>query len=99
MARTVTSRVQNAQESLMQLFFWMADGLLAGWLTGKVMSSEGRDHVMDVMAGISGGMAGGLIVAAARLPFQGKIILANVAALAGAVIMTFLTRVIRGKRE
>jgi uncharacterized membrane protein YeaQ/YmgE (transglycosylase-associated protein family) len=83
----------------MQLFFWIADGLLAGWLTGKMMSSKGRDLMMDVGMGISGGMAGGLIVEAARLTVQGKMIFTNLAALAGAVIMAFLMRVIWGRQE
>jgi uncharacterized membrane protein YeaQ/YmgE (transglycosylase-associated protein family) len=83
----------------MQLFLWIAEGLLAGWLTGKMMSSKGRDLMMDIGMGISGGMAGGLIVEAARLTVQGKMIFTNLAALAGAVIMAFLTRVIGGRPE
>ena len=81
------------------MFFWIAEGLLAGWLTGKMMSSKGRDLTMDIGMGIFGGMAGGLIVEAVRLTVQGKMIFTNLAALAGAVIMAFLTRVIRGRRE
>jgi len=54
---------------------------------------------MDIGMGIFGGMAGGLIVEAVRLTVQGKMIFTNLAALAGAVIMAFLTRVIRGRRE
>lgn len=83
----------------MQLFFWVLDGLLAGWLTGKFMSSEGRDLVMDVVMGISGGMAGGFLVAAMHLTIHGKMIFTNLAALAGAIILTFLTRIIGGRRE
>ena len=83
----------------MQLLFWVADGLLAGWLTGKFMSSEGRDLVMDIVMGISGGMAGGFIVVAAQLPVHGQMTFTNLAALAGAVIMTVLTRIIGGRRE
>lgn len=89
----------HSLENLMQLFFWIAARLVAGWLTGKIMSSKGRDLIMDMGMGISGGMAGGLIVEAARLTVQGKMIFTNLAALAGAVLMAFLTRVIRGRRE
>jgi uncharacterized membrane protein YeaQ/YmgE (transglycosylase-associated protein family) len=83
----------------MQLLFWVADGLLAGWLTGKSMSSEGRDLVMDIVMGIAGGVAGGFIVAMAHLPVHGKMIFTSLAALAGAVILTVLARIIGGRRE
>lgn len=83
----------------MQLFFWVLDGLVGGWITGKIMSSEGRDLVMDIVMGISGGAAGGFIVGAMHPAVQGKMIFTNVAALVGAVILTFLTRIIGGRRE
>ncbi len=83
----------------MQLLFWIAVGLLAGWLTGKITSSKGRDLLMDIAMGIAGGMAGGLIVEGARLTVQGKMVFTNLAAIAGAVIMAFLSRVIRRRRR
>lgn len=83
----------------MQLLFWIADGVLAGWVAGKIMSSEGRDLVMDIVMGIAGGVAGGFIVVAAGLPFLGRMIFTNLAALTGAVIMTVLTRILGGRRE
>lgn len=64
----------------MHLLFWIAGGLLAGWLTGKMMSSEGRDMVMDLVMGLAGGLAGGFIVAAG-LPVRGKMIFTDLAAM------------------
>jgi uncharacterized membrane protein YeaQ/YmgE (transglycosylase-associated protein family) len=83
----------------MQLFFWVLDGVVGGWLTSKIMSSEGRDLVMDIVMGISGGAAGGFIVAAMHPSVQGKMIFTNLAAVVGAVVLSFLTRIIGGRRE
>lgn len=82
----------------MHLLFWMAGGLFAGWLTGKTMSSEGRDVVMDLVMGLAGGMAGGFIVSATAL-VQGKMIFTDLAAIAGGVILTGLARIVAGRRE
>jgi uncharacterized membrane protein YeaQ/YmgE (transglycosylase-associated protein family) len=82
----------------MQLFFWIMDGLVAGWLTGKIMSGERRDLLMATIMGVAGGMAAGFIVNVAGLPVQGKMIYTNLAAIIGAVILTALSRVATGRR-
>jgi uncharacterized membrane protein YeaQ/YmgE (transglycosylase-associated protein family) len=83
----------------MQLFFWIAGGLLAGWVTGKVMGSQGRDVVMDLVMGLAGAVAGGFVVSAMGLPVQGAMIFTDLAAIAGGVILTALARIIGGRRE
>jgi uncharacterized membrane protein YeaQ/YmgE (transglycosylase-associated protein family) len=52
----------------MQLLFWIMDGLVASWLTGKMVSDQGRDLLMDTIMGVGGGVAGGFIVNVAGLP-------------------------------
>ena len=52
----------------MQLLFWIMDGLVASWLTGKAMSDEGRDLLMDTIMGVTGAVGGGFIVSVAGLP-------------------------------
>ena len=83
----------------MQLFLWIVDGLVAGWLTGKIMSGEGRDLLMDAIMGVAGGVAGGFMVNVAGLPVQGKMIYTNLVAIIGAVILTALSRVATGRRD
>jgi uncharacterized membrane protein YeaQ/YmgE (transglycosylase-associated protein family) len=82
----------------MQFVFWIVDGLAAGWLTGKAMSAEGRDLMMDVLMGVVGGLAGGFLIQVAGLPVHGKVIYANVAAILGAVVLTTLSRVATQRR-
>ena len=82
----------------MQLLFWIMDGLVASWLTGKMMSDRGRDLLMDTIRGVAGGVAGGFIANVAGLPVQGKMIYTNLAAIMGAVVLTALSRVVMGRR-
>jgi uncharacterized membrane protein YeaQ/YmgE (transglycosylase-associated protein family) len=77
------------------LLFWIIDGLAAGWLTGKIMSSEGHDRVMDTVMGV----AGGFLFSATHLLVRGMIIYTNLAAILGAVILTVLSRYVGGRRE
>lgn len=74
------------------------DGLAAGWLTGKAMSAEGRDLMMDVLTGIVGGVGGGFLIQVAGLPVQGKMIYTNLAAILGAVVLTTLSRIVTQRR-
>lgn len=82
----------------MQLLFWLLDGLAAGWLTGKFLSSDGRDQVMDIVMGVAGGVGGGSLFSAAHL-VQGKMIYTNVAAVLGAAMMVALSRIQGRRRE
>ena len=84
--------------NVMQLPFWIMDGLVAGWLTGKIMSGRGRDLLMATIMGVAGGVAGGFIVNVAGLPVQGRMIYTNLAAILGAVVLTALSRVATGRR-
>jgi uncharacterized membrane protein YeaQ/YmgE (transglycosylase-associated protein family) len=82
----------------MQLLFWIVDGLAAGWLTGKLISSAGHDRVMELMMAIAGGVGAGFLFSAAHL-VQGKMIYANVAAVLGAAMMVALSRILGARRE
>jgi uncharacterized membrane protein YeaQ/YmgE (transglycosylase-associated protein family) len=83
----------------MQLLIWIFDGLAAGWLTGQLVSGNGRQLMMETMMGVAGAVGGGFIVSAVGLPVQGKMIFANLAAVLGAVLMTALARLIATKQQ
>ncbi|HKN61853.1 MAG TPA: hypothetical protein VJW93_11785 [Candidatus Acidoferrales bacterium] len=82
----------------MQFVFWIVDGLAAGWLTGKAMSADGRELMMDVLMGVMGGVGGGFLIQVAGLPVQGKMIYTNLAAILGAVVLTTLSRIATQRR-
>ena len=79
--------------------WWIIVGLIAGWLRGKIMSGGGYGPIMDIIIGIIGALLGGFIMshifgAAA----SGGLIYSIVVALFGAIILTFLLRLItRGR--
>jgi uncharacterized membrane protein YeaQ/YmgE (transglycosylase-associated protein family) len=87
------------KEKFMHVLLWVIDGLVAGWVTGKVMAGEGRDLVMDMVMGVAGAVAGAFLFSAAHLLVRGAMIYTNVAAILGAVILASLSRSLSGRRE
>jgi uncharacterized membrane protein YeaQ/YmgE (transglycosylase-associated protein family) len=81
------------------LLFWTIDGLVAGWLTGKVMSAGGRDLWMDAIMGTVGGVAAGFIVNVSGFLVNGRMIYTNLAAALGAALLTVFARFVAGRRE
>jgi len=83
----------------MPLLFWIMDGLVAGWLTGKMMAGEGGDSLMDTLMGLAGAVAGGFMVSAATLHGPSTMLDANLAAIQGALVLTALHRLFTGRRQ
>jgi uncharacterized membrane protein YeaQ/YmgE (transglycosylase-associated protein family) len=74
-------------------------GAGAGWVSGKIMSAEGRDLVMDAVMGLTGGLAGGFIAGAVGQGLHGNLFYTGLASIVGAVGLTVLSRAFRGRRE
>jgi len=77
----------------------VVEGAAGGWVAGKIMSGAGRDLVLDVVMGVAGGVAGGLIAGASGQRFHGNIVNTSLAAIAGAVTLTILSRLFGGRQE
>ena len=79
---------------------WVIIGLLAGWLTGKIMKGSGFGFLMDMVVGLIGALIGGFI--SSHLGFGGigehGLIISIVIAVAGAILLTMLLRLITGDR-
>ncbi|MGA7155966.1 MAG: GlsB/YeaQ/YmgE family stress response membrane protein [Acidobacteriaceae bacterium] len=79
------------------ILWWIIVGLIAGWLTGKVMKGSGFGVIGDIIIGILGALAGGFIFS--HLGFgPGGMIYSIIVAFIGAVILTWLFRLITGNR-
>ena len=74
--------------------FWILVGLIAGWLTGKLMSGEGYGPIMDIVVGILGALAGGFLMSHLFGAGQGGFLYSIIVALIGAVILTALLRLV-----
>ena len=82
----------------MYLLWWILVGLIAGWLTGKLMKGGGYGFILDVVLGIVGAIVGGFIARAIGISPEGGLIYTILIALGGAVLVVFLIRLITGKR-
>jgi uncharacterized membrane protein YeaQ/YmgE (transglycosylase-associated protein family) len=83
---------------MFRLLWWIIVGLIAGWATGKIMGGR-KGVLMDIILGIGGALVGGWIMRAIGFAGQGGFIYTVVVAIGGAVLLTFLYRLIFRKRE
>jgi uncharacterized membrane protein YeaQ/YmgE (transglycosylase-associated protein family) len=82
------------------LIAWIIIGIVAGWLTGKLMRGAGYGMFVDMIVGLVGALVGGFL--SGHLGFGGvsqhgligSIIIATI----GAVILTLLLRLVSGSR-
>jgi uncharacterized membrane protein YeaQ/YmgE (transglycosylase-associated protein family) len=80
---------------------WIIIGVIAGWLTGKIMKGSGYGFFMDMIVGLIGALIGGFISSHLGLGGVGDhgLILSIAIAVLGAVILTFLLRLVAGNRS
>jgi uncharacterized membrane protein YeaQ/YmgE (transglycosylase-associated protein family) len=82
----------------MHFLWWVMVGLVAGWITGKLMRGEGYGAFADIILGIIGGVVGGWIMQALGFSAQGGTIYTIFVAVVGAVILTMIFRLLTGHR-
>ncbi len=80
----------------MNILTWLIVGLIAGWLTGKVMRGKGYGIIGDIFLGLIGAVLGGWLFGILKikiyLPFVlGEIIVAFI----GAVILVAIIRALK----
>jgi uncharacterized membrane protein YeaQ/YmgE (transglycosylase-associated protein family) len=83
----------------MTFLWWIVVGLIAGWITGKIMGS-GHGVLVDILVGIAGALFGGWVMRMLGFAGHGGTIYTILVATGGAVILTWLYRLIsrRGGR-
>lgn len=79
---------------------WIIIGIIAGWITGKLMKGSGFGAIMDMIVGLVGALIGGFL--SSRLGMGGVgdhgLMMSIVIAVIGAVILTLLVRLFTGSR-
>jgi uncharacterized membrane protein YeaQ/YmgE (transglycosylase-associated protein family) len=78
----------------MGLIYWIVVGLVAGWLAGKVMKGSGYGALVDIVLGILGGVGGWVFGMLGIWP-GGGIIGSIIVAFIGAVILVWITRLLK----
>jgi len=76
----------------MHILWWIIVGLIAGWLTGKIMKGAGYGVVGDIVLGIVGAIIGGFIMRQVGFAGQGGMIYTILVAVGGAVALTAVVR-------
>ena len=76
----------------MGIIAWLIVGLIAGWLTGKVMGGPGKGILMDIIIGLIGALGGGFLMQMLGFAPEGGMIYTIFVAFIGAVILTWIFR-------
>lgn len=79
----------------MVFLWWIIVGLIAGWATGKIMKGSGYGTLMDIVIGIAGAFIGGFIMRSLGFAGSGGLIYTILVAIGGAVLLTWLLRMIK----
>lgn len=82
----------------MFIIWWIIVGLIAGWITGKIMKGSGYGALGDIVVGIIGAIIGGFIMRALGFAGHGGMIYTIIVAVIGAIILTFILRLFTGNR-
>lgn len=83
---------------MMRLLWWVIVGLIAGWVTGKIMKGGGYGALMDIVIGIAGAIIGGWIMSLLGFSSSGGLIYTILVAIGGAVVLTALVRMFTKSR-
>lgn len=78
----------------MNILLWLISGIVAGWLTGKIMKGSGYGLVGDLIVGVLGGVIGGFVAGLFGLSatsWLGNVIVAVL----GGVIFVAIIRTLR----
>jgi len=80
---------------------WIIIGVLAGWITGKLMKGAGFGFWMDMIVGLVGALIGGFLSSLVGFGGIGQhgLIMSIVIAVIGAVLLTWIVRLITGNRK
>lgn len=82
----------------MFIIWWIIVGLIAGFITGKIMKGSGYGAIGDIIIGIIGALIGGFIMRALGFVGHGGMIYTIIVAIIGAIILTLLLRLITGNK-
>jgi len=82
----------------MFIIWWIIVGLIAGFITGKIMKGSGFGTLGDIVVGILGAIVGGFVMRLLGFADAGGLIYTVIVAVIGAVLLTLLLRLVTGNR-
>ena len=84
---------------MLGLIWWVIVGLIAGWITGKIMKGSGYGAWMDIILGIVGAIIDGFLMRLVGFEGSGGMIYTIIIAIIGAVILTWVVRKVMGNKS
>src|SRR6185312_7630293 len=87
-----------SRRGAMFIIWWIIVGLIAGWITGKIMKGSGYGALMDIVIGIVGAVIGGFIMRTLGFAGRGGMIYTIIVAIIGAIILTLILRLFTGNK-
>lgn len=81
----------------MYLLLWIPVGLIVGWLAGKSLEGGGYGPSMDLVMGVGGAVAGGLVMRSAGFSGYGGTFAATLVAVVCAALLTIVAAVANGR--
>ncbi len=82
----------------MFIIWWIIVGLIAGFLTGKLMKGSGYGAIGDIIIGIIGAIVGGFIMISIGYAGSGGFLYTIFVAVIGAILLTLLLRLVTAGR-
>ncbi len=82
---------------MVQFFFWIVIGGIAGWLAGLISKGRGFGILGNIIVGIVGAVIGGWVLGLMGLASNGGVIGSLVTATIGSVVLLFLIQLIKTK--
>jgi uncharacterized membrane protein YeaQ/YmgE (transglycosylase-associated protein family) len=74
------------------ILYWIIIGLIAGFVTGKLMGAQSGDVLMTIITGIAGAFVGGFIMSLLGFSYTGGLVYNVIVAVFGAVVLTWAYR-------
>jgi uncharacterized membrane protein YeaQ/YmgE (transglycosylase-associated protein family) len=74
----------------MHFFLWTVLGALAGWGTGEFLKGSQYGPWVDIVLGVAGAIAGGLLIQYGGFPGRFEIVSTTLSVVLGAVVLTVL---------
>ena len=92
------NRYIQSTEGTHSLLVWLIIGLVAGYLTGRIMRGAGFGPLVDIIVGVIGAIIGGLIMVTLGYAGTGGFLYTVFVAVIGAVVLTLLLRLVAAGR-
>jgi len=92
------NRYIQTTEGTHSVLVWIIIGLVAGYVTGRIMRGAGFGPLVDIVVGIVGAMVGGLLMIYLGYAGTGGFLYTVFVAVIGAILLTLLLRLVTAGR-